>query len=515
MASDTQANNKRIAKNTLMLYFRMVFLMLISLYTSRVVLNALGVEDYGVYNAVGGVVAMFSLVSNSLTSSISRFITFELGRGNMEKLKRVFSTSVSIQLGISVIFILLAESIGLWFLNSQMNIPGDRMVAANWVLHFSIFTFVVNLISIPYNAAIIAHERMSAFAYVSILEAVFKLLNAYLITVSPIDRLIFYAALHLAVAIIIRLVYGIYCKSKFAECSYHFIVDKPLIKEMGAFAGWGFLGSTAYLLNTQGVNILMNIFFGVTVNAARGIAVQVNAAVTQFINNFTTAVNPQITKSYASGDLDYMHKLICRSAKFSSYLMFLFAIPLVLESQTVLDIWLKNPPPYSSIFLRLTLLGTFVDNALANCLVVSVQATGRIRRYQTFVASCGVGVFVFSFIAFALGCPPESAYIIWFLIYSLLLYVRLYILKDMIKLTPMEYFREVVCVIVPVLAVSVVLPLVVHLIMNPGFIRLLCVCVVSIPITLITSYVLGMTVNERTFIRDKVLSHVLKKLKRK
>ena len=512
--STTSENNKRIAKNTLMLYFRMIFLMLVSLYTSRVVLNALGVEDYGIYNVVGGVVAMFSLISNSLSISISRFLTFELGRGDLDKLKRVFSTSVSIQFGISILFILLAETIGLWFLNTQMNIPEDRMWAANWVLHFSVITFVINLISIPYNASIIAHERMSAFAYISILEAVFKLLIAYLITISPIDKLIYYALLHVLTALIIRLIYGIYCKRRFVECTYHFILDKPLLKEMTSFAGWGFLGSTAYLLNTQGVNILMNLFFGVAVNAARGVAVQVNVAVCQFINNFTTAVNPQITKSYAVGDFQYLHKLIFRSAKFSSFLMFIFAIPLVMEAQTVLDIWLKNPPEYAAVFMQLTLLGTFVDNALANCLVVSMQATGRIKKYQITVASCGVGVFLFSWLAFLLGCPPESAYIIWFIIYSLLLYIRLFILKDMLKMSPSTYTREVIFRVLPVLLFSVILPLVVHLLMPSGFIRLVCVCAVGIPATLAASYYIGMTTNEKKFIQEKVLSKVVSKFKK-
>lgn len=336
--SSTYDNNKRIAKNTLMLYFRMILLMLVTLYTSRVVLNALGVEDYGIYNVVGGVVTMFSIISGSLSSAISRFITFELGKGDMTKLKKVFSTSINIQIGISIVFVLLAESIGLWFLNTQMNIPDGRMYAANWVLHFSVATFVINLISVPYNAAIVAHEHMSTFAYVGIFEAVSRLAVALFLVHSPADRLIFFAAMLVVIGFLVRLIYGIYCKRHFEECSYRFIFDRSLMKEMTSFAGWNFMGSTAYLLNTQGVNMLLNIFFGVTINAARGIAVRVDAAVRQLINNFTTAVNPQITKYYASGDREEMQRLMFRSARFSSYLFFIFAIPIGLEAPIILKI---------------------------------------------------------------------------------------------------------------------------------------------------------------------------------
>ena len=315
--SQISENNKRIAKNTLLLYVRMLFMMVVSLYTSRVILNALGVEDFGIYNVVGGVVTMFSIISSSLSSAISRFLTYELGKGNQTKLNKIFSASVSIQLLLSLIIVVLIESVGVWFMNVKMTIPESRMTAANWVLQFSIVTFVINLISVPYNAAIIAHEKMSAFAYISILEAVCKLAIALLIMVSSIDKLIFYAILMCAVAVVIRFIYGHYCKKNFAECTYHFHWDKDILKQMFGFAGWNFLGSGSFLLMTQGVNILMNMFFGVTLNAARGVANQVDNAVQQFVTNFTTAINPQITKSYATGNLSYMHQLVSAGSKYS------------------------------------------------------------------------------------------------------------------------------------------------------------------------------------------------------
>ena len=259
---NTSANNKRIAKNTLLLYFRMLFMMVVSLYTSRVVLNALGVEDFGIYNVVGGVVAMFSMLSGSLSAAITRFITYELGTGNRENLKKIFSSSVTIQIGIALLIILLAEAIGVWFLNVKMNIPDARMVAANWVFQFSILTFAINLISVPYNASIIAHERMSAFAYISILEAIGKLVIAFLIVISPMDKLVFYAILMCAVALVVRFAYGAYCKKHFEECTYHFIFDKELLKRMFGFAGWNFIGATSAVLRDQGGNVVINLFCG-------------------------------------------------------------------------------------------------------------------------------------------------------------------------------------------------------------------------------------------------------------
>ena len=304
--SQVTDNNKRIAKNTLLLYVRMLFMMIVSLYTSRVILNALGVEDFGIYNVVGGVVAMFSVISGSLSTAISRFITFELGKGDLCKLNKIFSASVTIQMLLSLIIVVLIESIGVWFLNSKMTIPVDRIVAANWVLQFSIVTFVINLISVPYNAEIIAHEKMSVFAYISILEVIGKLTIAFLIVVSPIDRLVFYAILMCLVAAVIRLTYTCYCRKHFEECTYHFCWDRKLLKSMFGFASWNFIGASAFVLREQGVNVILNVFCGPVVNAARGVSTQVNSAIIGFVNNFMMALNPQITKSYAAGEYFYM-----------------------------------------------------------------------------------------------------------------------------------------------------------------------------------------------------------------
>lgn len=501
---DTSANNKRIAKNTLLLYFRMLFMMAVSLYTSRVVLNALGVEDFGIYNVVGGVVAMFSMLSGSLSAAISRFITFELGKGDQEGVKRIFSASVTIQLLISLAIVILVEMIGVWFLNEKMSIAGNRLFAANWVLQLSVITFVINLISVPYNAVIIAHEKMSAFAYISILEALGKLAVAFLIVISPFDKLISYAILMCAISIAIRLVYGFYCKKNFDECTYHFQWDKGLLGQMFKFAGWNFFGAGSQLLMTQGVNILMNLFFGVAINAARGVANQVDNAILQFVNNFTTAVNPQITKSYAANDLTYMHKLVCVGSKYSFFLTWLFALPLLLEADMVLHIWLKTVPEYAAVFLRLTLLISLVS-VVSNTLVTSMLATGDIKRYQIIVGGLGMCVFPLAYVAFWLGLPVESAYFIHLIIFIVQLICRLFLLRGMVKLKIKYFWDNTLLKNLQVVFLSSILPLSVFFLMSDSFLRFVIIVIVSILSNLTVMYIAGMSKNEHGVVNSYII----------
>ena len=502
---ETSANNKRIAKNTLLLYIRTLFILMVTLYTSRVVLNTLGVTDYGIYNVVGGVVTMFSVISSSLSSSISRFITYELGHGDFEKLKRIFSTSVNIQIGISILILVLAELFGVWFLNAKMNIPAERLTAANWVLQCSLLSFIINLISVPYNACIIAHEKMSAFAYISILEAVLRLAVVYMLLVSPYDKLATYAVLLVVVALIIRMAYSLYCRRHFEESRYKFVYDKPLVKEMTGFAGWSFFGNGAYMLNVQGVDMLINIFFGVTLNAARGIATQVQNAVMQFVNNFTVAVNPQITKSYASDDLEYMNKLVCRGARFSYFLLFLFVVPIVCEADYILYLWLKIVPEYAPIFLRLTLFGSLMM-LLGNSMLTAISATGNIKRYQLWITIVGCLVFPLTWIAFKLGFPPETTYIIFITIYFILNFVRLYIAKGLLRFPARLYLTDVMLRVTMVSVISFILPLLFIHSLEQGFLRLCGTCVISLLSTGVTIVVLGLEVSERNKIIGKIIN---------
>lgn len=503
MVQDTSANNKRIAKNTLLLYFRMLFLMLISLYTSRVILNALGVEDYGIYNVVGGVVTMFSMLSGSLSAAISRFITFELGTGDRDKLKRVFSSSVTIQAGIALIIIVLAETAGLWFLNEKMVIPENRLTAANWCFQFSIITFAINLISIPYNAAIIAHEKMSAFAYISIIEAVGKLTIAWMIVINPIDRLIFYGGMVAILAIIIRLIYGWYCKRHFEECTYHFIYDNDLLKRMFGFAGWNFIGASSAVLKNQGADIILNLFFGPAVNAARGIAVKMDTVITQFVANFMTALNPQITKSYAGGDREYMFKLIFQGARYSYYILLLLALPVILNTHYILVQWLRIVPEHTVLFVQLILI-LGLSECISNPLITAMLATGKIRNYQIVVGGLQMMNLPISYVCLYFGAIPESVVIVAIIISQCCLAARLYMLRGMIGLKVLNYLKRVYFNVIVVTLFASIIPIVVSCHLSENFPRLIANSTIGVFCVVLSGLYIGCTKEERLFVYQKL-----------
>lgn len=503
MEQSNKENSKRIAKNTLLLYIRLIFTMAVGLFTSRVILATLGVEDYGVYNVVAGFVMMFSFFTSSLGAAISRFLTYELGKGESVKLQRIFSTSVNVQLLLSVTVLILAEAIGVWFVNNKLNIPADRLYAANWAFQCAILSFIFNLISVPYNAAIIAHEKMNAFAYISILEVTLKLLIVYVLYISPIDKLITYSILFATVGLIIRLVYGEYCRKHFAECHYQAIIDKPMLKEITGFAGWNLLGSGAYLFNTQGVNIVMNLFFGVTVNAARGIATQVEGVVRQFVTNFTTALNPQITKSYAAGNMEYMYTLVCRGAKYSYFLMLVFVVPFTFEADIILKLWLDNVPEYTSIFLRLTMIGTLCD-ILGNSTANACWATGKVKKYYLWVGTIGSLVFFISYALFALGFPAYTSYVVFIVIYIILIFVKLYIIKGLIDFPVAMFYKETLLRILPVTICTFMLASLAYSNLEESIGRMLLTVLLSTIALGISTFLLGLEQSEKQIIINKI-----------
>lgn len=500
----TTENNKRIARNTLLLYFRMLFLMIISLYTSRIVLNALGVEDFGIYNVAGGVVAMFSILSGSLSAAISRFITYELGKNNVLKLKTIFSSAITIQIGLGIVIAFFAETIGIWFLNTQMNIPIERMTAANWVLQFSIITFIINLISVPYNAVIIAHEKMSAFAYISIFEAIGKLLIAYLITISPIDKLIFYAILMCGVAIAIRLLYGYYCKRHFDECRFHFIWNKQIFQQIFSFAGWNFIGASSAVLRDHGGNIIINLFCGPTVNAARGIAFQVNNAIQGFVSNFMTALNPQITKSYAAKNYTYMMTLIFQGARLSFYMLLLLSLPIIINTHYLLTLWLNTVPEHTVLFVRLVLIFA-MSESISGPLITAMLATGNIRNYQIIVGGLQMLNLPTSYILLSLGAIPETVLIVAVLISQCCLMARLYMLKKMIKLKIKDYLKKVYFNIITVSIIAIILPICMQERLAENFIKFLLSSLICMLCTYLSIYYIGCSYEERKFIYNKFL----------
>lgn len=508
---DNRENNKRIAKNTLLLYMRMFLMMAVTLYTSRVVLKALGVEDYGIYNVVGGVVTMFSMLSGSLSSAISRFITFELGRGDNNKLKLVFSSSVTIQFGLAIIVLIFAETIGVWFLNNKMVIPENRLYAANWVFQFSLVTFVINLISVPYNAAIIAHERMSAFAYISVINAAGQLLVAFLILKSPIDILIYYAILLSIIAIIVRFIYGAYCKKHFEECTYHFKYDRNLLKEMFSFAGWNFIGSSSALLRDNGGNIVINLFCGPAVNAARAIAIQVNTAVQGFVQNFMTALNPQITKSYASGDNDYMMTLLFQGSRLSFYMLLLLSLPILVNTQYILQLWLGIVPQHTVLFVQLVLVFGMCES-ISNPLIVAMLATGKIRNYQLIVGGFQMMNLPISYILLKYGAIPETVLIVAIVISQLCLASRLYMLRGMIKLPIKAFLKRVYFNVIAVSIIASIPPLFLSLKMGESLINFVVLSIVSVIITLLVVFYVGCNRAEREFTITKLKQIISKML---
>ena len=498
------ANNKRIAKNTLLLYVRMLFGMLVSLYTSRVILQTLGVEDYGVYNVVGGVITMFTFLNSAMSSATSRYITFEIGKGNMEQLKKVFSTALQIHAIIALLIVILGETVGLWFLMNELVIPEGRMDAAMWVYQCSVVTAVVTIMSVPYNADIIAHEKMSAFAYISVLEIILKLAIVYLLVVLPFDKLKVYAILVLMVGLLIRYIYTRYCHKHFEESHYIHHIDKSLLKEMSSFAGWSFWGNLAGILYGQGLNMMLNIFFGPVVNAARGIATQIQSVVTQFVTNFQMALNPQITKTYASGELDKMHSLMFRSARFSFMLLFFLSLPILLETNYILTLWLGIVPENTVIFARIIIAISLIYT-IANPCVIANQATGKVKVYQAVVGGLLLLILPISYIVLKMGAPAYSVFIVHFCVESVAQFARMYMLRNMIDLPLWSYVKNIYLPIMGVVLLSVVLPLLVYNNMQEGIIRLLAVgmtCIVSVAMT---SLFIGMTRNERSFLIDKSL----------
>ncbi len=502
MPGDTH-NGGRIARNTLMLYVRMLFLMLIGLYTSRVVLSALGEDDFGIYGVVGGVVAMFTIISGSLSSAITRFITFEMGKGSEGRLPAVFSSAVTIQLVLAAVVLAVAEPSGIWFIGNRMNIPPDRLHAAHWVFQFSLLTFVINIFSVPYNASIVAHERMSAFAVIGIFEGLAKLAVAFLILHSPSDRLISYSALMCLVAVGVRFAYTAYCRRHFEECRFRFVWDGKLLRQMFSFAGWNFIGVASGALRDHGGNILINIFSGPVANAARGVSVQLGGAVQSFVTNFMTAVNPQITKSYAADDRKYTMDLVFRSSRYSFYLLSLIAFPVLLNTDYLLALWLKEVPGHSQEFVRLALLLS-LSECISNPLVTLMLATGRIRNYQMIVGGLQLLNLPVSYLVLKAGAQPQSILVVAIVISQLCLFARLVLLKGMAGLPAGRFFREVYLRVLMLLAAALPLEWWLTSLLGDGTWAFLASCTVSVIITGVFIWTGGMSADERKFFCEKV-----------
>lgn len=447
-------NSKQIGKNTLLLYFRMFVVILVGLYTSRVVLNTLGVSDFGLYNLVGGIVSMASFFNTAMVAATQRFLAYEIGRSDEDRLSKVFCTSINIQVIIIILVIIIAETLGLWFVNSKLNIPPDRIVAANWVFQASIVSFAINVLSLPYNSAIVAHEKMSAFAYISILDVGLKLLIVFLLPLFAFDRLIFYSILIVCVTLIIRLCYTIYCKRHFSECSYQLIIDKNLTKEMFAFSGWTMVGSLGFSFKDQISNIILNLFFGTTLNAARSIGSQVSAHVKTFAMNFTMALNPQITKQYAAGNIEASKKMVYFGSRLSFCLLSVVAIPVILNVDYILQLWLGIVPEYTSQFVIFSIIVALIYT-LSECVTKAIQATGHVKWFQIGVSLIVLSELPIAWLFLKMGYPPYS--VMWpsVLTYLIALVFRIWLIHRYLpEYNIKEYMSQVVLRSIIVFVVS-------------------------------------------------------------
>lgn len=512
--SSTTENNKRIAQNTLLLYVRMLFLMFISLYTSRVILQTLGVEDFGIYNVVGGVISMLGFLTSSLGGASSRYITYDLGKGDMTAMKKTFGNILIIHLLLAGFIILIGETLGLWFMATQLQIPEERANAAFWVYQFSIFSSVFAIISVPYNACIIAHEKMSAFAYIGIIDAILKLAIVYILVIIPYDKLIIYSILYFGIQLFDRIVYGVYCRKHFEETKSKPHFDKKQFKEIFAFAGWTMNGNLAVIGYTQGLNILLNMFFGPAVNAARGIAVQVQNIARQFCGNFQMALNPQLTKSYAIGDYSRMRDLLKVSSKFSFFLILVISLPIMLEAPLLLKWWLKTVPEHTVSFLRLILCSSFIIT-LSNPIITSVYATGQVKKYQLLEGTALLTIIPISYILLKLfHLPPETVFLVHIIIEIITQFIRIYIVLPMISMTLREYFLDVIWPIIKVgICVPIIPILLLHICSDNDFLSFITRSTLTIVYTLGIVYFLGCNLSEQNLVKNK-LNHLLKNFKK-
>ena len=511
--SQQQDNNKRIAKNTLFLYLRQIFVMAVALYTSRVVLATLGVIDYGIYNVVGGVVAMFSFINAAMTTSTQRFLTFELGKKDYLQLAKVFAASLNVHYIIGLVGVFLGETIGLWFLNYELNIPADRMTAANWVYQCSVLSFFLSITQVPYNASIVSHEKMNIFAYFSIIDVVLKLLIVYLLVISPFDKLIFYAILILAVTTFSRLLYRFYCRKHFKECRPRLFWDKSLYQQLTGFAGWNLLGSIAWLLRGQGMDIVINLFFGPALNAAKGVANSVTNAVNTFVSNFMTALNPQITKNYAQKDINTMETLCYRACRYSFILLFAIAFPLIMNIDFVLGIWLVEVPKYTAIFVILIIADSLVNAALGSSpFITAMMATGNIRNYQIVVSLIIMMIIPISYVILKLGGNPPSIFYVMILISFISDIARFYYCNKQIGFKYSSLIKHVILPIVCGLIVALPIPILLRetVWVKSNWINFFGLCVICEVTLGIAAYYIIIEKHERTVIMTAIKNKLLR-----
>lgn len=508
--ADVDTNSKRIAKNTLFLYIRMLITLLIGLYTSRVVLQTLGVSDFGLYNVVGGMVILFTFLNNTLASGTQRFLSFSLGEDDAKKMSEVFSTTFHLHILLSVGFLIIAEIGGLFFLNYMLKIPEGRSEAALWVYHFSIIASMISILQVPFQSAIISHEKMDIFAGVSIYNAVMKLLIVYLIQMMNQDKLILYASFIMLVQLSTAFIFIRYCYCHFGESRNLRVFNRDIFREIASFSGWNVFGNAAVAFQGQGVNMLLNMFFGTIVNAARGIAFQVNGVIMHFVSNFQTAVNPQIVKLYASGQTEKMIHLVINNSKMAAYLFLIIAIPICIELEFLLGIWLGDYPDYTPIFLRIIILQSLVQT-ITRPVVMAIHAVGKMKAVNLTSGTALLLILPISYILLRLGASPETVFLVNVIPWFIELFFELYWLNRYIGFPFWGFYRKVYAVVFPLTIMMYVIPYSIKQLSGlDGWQSLILTCLVStISSSLIVCY-LGISKN----LRNRIFNSLYARFKR-
>lgn len=497
-------NNNRIAKNTVVLYLRMIFSLLISLYSSRILLDAFGVEDFGIFNVVGGLIGLFTFLNTSMTSATQRFLNFEIGSGNHIKLNRIFNVSLIIHFIIALLILILCETIGLWFLNNKMVIDPSKMYIANIVYQLSVLSGCIIILSVPFYAIVIANEKMKTFAFISITEVLMRLIAVLMLLYTDYNKLILYALLLFIITLCIRVTYFVYSKKHFKESKFKLILDTTLIKEMMSFASWSLIGNLSVGAISQGLNLLLNLYFGPILNAARAIALQVQNAVGGFAVNFQMAMDPQITKSYASKDIFYMHSLVFNASKYSYYLLLLVSLPILLETEFILTLWLKTIPKHTAIFLRIMLITSLIDS-ISHPLNTSIRATGQIKKFELMTGVLSLTVVPLSYIFLEFGAIPETVLIIHLIVVILVQLFRIKLVSTKINFSFKSFLRKVIYKIVIVTLMSLVLPFIINITFVQNFQRFFIVSFVSLISAVFSIYALGINDSEKILVQNKLL----------
>ncbi|MDR3704740.1 MAG: oligosaccharide flippase family protein [Paludibacteraceae bacterium] len=501
------SNDKRIAKNTLIMYGRMLLVTLITLFTVRIALKALGVEDYGIYNVVAGLVTFTSFIGASMQIATLRFYAFAIGEKSLSKQNAIFNLSFLIYLIIVVLVIVLAETVGLWFLKNEMIIPVNRFNAALWLFQFAIFSFVVSMLSIPFSSMIIAHEHMGVYAVISLIECVLKLSILFLIALFSYDKLFIYGLLMLVVTLIKEGIGIVYCRKKYEECFFQFTWDKELFKSIYSYSGWTLFGTLANVAYNQGNNILINVFFGPVANAARAIAFQVSNTMTMFSSNFFTVISPQIIKSYAEEDYSYMMRLFYLSSKFSYCLLLVIFLPLLLETQYILNLWLGNVSEYMLVFTRLTLIASFIM-AMHSPITTVVQAIGAVKKYHVIVESVILLSLPLSYLCFKLGYSVESTFYISIVVFIIAHGLRTLVLKNVIRFSLKEYLKKFILPVSLITIIPSAITIYFYYLLPYGFIRFIIIIPVSMLLVSVCSFLFGFNRNEK----QQIINMIKKRL---